>query len=249
MNASSDTLRRVAIQHLQTTRMLGVDFVPIRMAQRETASAVAAPAARSATSAGDKAAMLDELKQRHDATCPHCTNAPDYKQTVFGEGDPNAEILFIGEAPGEEEDNQGRPFVGRAGKKLDEIIAAMGLQREDVYIANILKARPPNNRTPLPDEIAKCWPFLLEQIRIIQPKVIVTLGGPSSKTLLQTDTGITRLRGTWGSFSDGERDIPVMPTFHPAYLLRNYTRETRTQIWQDMRKVLTHIGKEPPARK
>jgi DNA polymerase len=124
----------------------------------------------------------------------------------------------------------------------------MGLQREDVYIANILKARPPNNRTPQADEIARCAPYLLEQIRIVQPKVLVALGGPSAKTLLETDTGITRLRGTWAEFHDGVRAIPLMPTFHPAYLLRNYTRETRLEIWSDMKQVLERIGRAAPRK-
>jgi DNA polymerase len=255
MTASNDTLRRVARQHLRTTKLLGVDFVPIRRAaatpesveERETASAVST-AAPPAGANDEKSAALAEIRQRHDATCPHCTSVDTHTQTVFGEGDADAEIMFIGEAPGEEEDKQGRPFVGRAGKKLEEIIQAMGLKRGDVYIANILKARPPNNRTPLPQEIEGCSPFLVEQIRVIQPNVLVALGGPAAKTLLQTDTGITRLRGTWSEFSDGTRTIPVMPTFHPAYLLRNYTRETRTQVWSDMRMVLEMIGRPVPRR-
>jgi uracil-DNA glycosylase family 4 len=241
MNATSDMLARVACQHLRTAQLLGVDFVPVRMASDEPAFG--------APLSADKLALLEALRQRHDASCPHCTCVDTHTQTVFGEGSADAEIMFIGEAPGEEEDRLGRPFVGRAGKKLDEIIQAMGLQREDVYIANILKARPPNNRTPQPDEIAGCSPFLLEQIRIIRPAVIVALGGPASKTLLETDTGITRLRGSWHEFHDGERTIPVMPTFHPAYLLRNYTRDTRMQIWSDMKQVLEQVGRTLPGRK
>jgi DNA polymerase len=150
--------------------------------------------------------------------------------------------MFIGEAPGEEEDRTGRPFVGRAGQKLDEIIAAMKMRREQVYIANILKSRPPNNRTPLLPEVEACAPFLREQIRIIRPAVIVALGGPAAKMLLQTDTGITRLRGQWGTYADGDLRIPVMPTFHPAYLLRNYTRDTRQKMWSDMQAVLERLA-------
>lgn len=243
MPALTDPKARLARQHLRTSQLLGVDFVPLR--PRRAATTIGHSSEREV---GDKTALLDELRQRHDASCPHCTSVNAHTQTVFGEGNPDADIMFIGEAPGEEEDRQGRPFVGRAGKKLDEIIQAMGMQREDVYIANILKARPPNNRTPQMDEIAGCAPFLLEQIRIIQPMVIVALGGPSAKTLLETDTGITRLRGSWREFHDGERAIPVMPTFHPAYLLRNYTRETRTQIWADMKQVLEQIGRKRPAK-
>jgi DNA polymerase len=142
--------------------------------------------------------------------------------------------MFIGEAPGEEEDRTGRPFVGRAGQKLDEIIKAMGMKREQVYIANVLKSRPPQNRTPLPHEVEACAPFLADQIRLIRPRVIVALGGPAAKWLLKTDIGITRLRGQWGNYQDRDLCIPVMPTFHPAYLLRNYTVDTRQKMWSDM---------------
>jgi DNA polymerase len=150
--------------------------------------------------------------------------------------------MFIGEAPGAEEDRTGRPFVGRAGHKLDDMIRAMGLQREDVYIANILKSRPPNNRTPRPDEIADCSPYLARQIAIIQPEALVALGNPSMKFLLQTDQGITRMRGQWASYrSPDGREIPVMPTFHPAYLLRNYTREVRERVWSDLKAVMNRL--------
>jgi DNA polymerase len=185
-----------------------------------------------------RTAALAELNRRHDSTCPHCTVAKGHTRTVFGEGSPIATLMFIGEAPGEQEDQTGRPFVGRAGQKLDEIIKAMGLTRDQVYIANILKSRPPDNRTPLPNEVAGCAPFLAEQIRIIRPQAIIALGGPAAKWLLQTDTGITRLRGQWGWYEDPLIRIPIMPTFHPAYLLRNYTVETRKQVWSDMQKAL-----------
>jgi DNA polymerase len=153
--------------------------------------------------------------------------------------------MFIGEAPGEEEDRTGRPFVGRAGQKLNEIIKAMGFAREDVYIANVLKSRPPENRTPLEHEVEACAPFLAEQVRIIQPRVIVALGGPASKFLLRTETGITRLRGVWGAYRAGDIEVPVMPTFHPAYLLRNYTVDTRQKVWADMQAVLQVLRPAP----
>jgi len=165
-----------------------------------------------------------------------------YTNLVFGEGDPEAAIMFVGEAPGEEEDRTGRPFVGRAGQKLDEIIRAMGLRREQVYIANVLKARPPNNRPPQPDETIRCGPFLAEQIRIIQPRVIVAMGGPATKYLLDAREGITRIRGTWFTYRAEGVEIPVMPTFHPAYLLRNYTIDTRQKVWSDMQEVMKFLG-------
>ena len=149
--------------------------------------------------------------------------------------------MFIGEAPGEQEDQTGRPFVGRAGKKLDEIITAMGLARSDVYIANVLKSRPPANRTPLPSEVEQCARYLAQQIRIIQPTVIVGLGGPAVKWLLGTTQGITKLRGQWDRFTDDELSVPVMPTFHPAYLLRNYTPDTRGKVWSDMQQVMAYL--------
>ncbi|MDP7005853.1 MAG: uracil-DNA glycosylase [Phycisphaerales bacterium] len=207
--------------HLQTSILMGVDFLPVSTISKPT----------------DKQSLLDLLKQEHDSTCPHCTTASGFTQTVFGIGEPNASLMFIGEAPGAEEDAQGIPFVGAAGQKLNQIIEAIGLQREDVYIANILKSRPPNNRTPLPTEIDNCGPFLIKQIEIVEPSVIVSLGSPATKYLLSTNDGITRLRGNWGEF----KDIPVMPTYHPAYLLRNYTKEVRQQVWSDVQQVIARL--------
>ncbi len=236
--------------------MLGVDRLPIREVD-EAATEPASPAHEPAgdaqpqpvrtgslftSQAGvpqaqgepmtreDKQRALDELHREHDAECPHCTVATGHTQTVFGEGDPDAELMFIGEAPGAEEDRIGRPFVGRSGQKLTEMIEALGLRREDVYIANVLKARPPQNATPTAAEAAKCGPYLERQIRIIQPKVIVALGSPASKLLLDTREGITRIRGQWHEYAG----IPVMPTFHPAYLLRQYTPDNRRKVWSDL---------------
>jgi DNA polymerase len=190
----------------------------------------------------DKRAALDELKRRHDAECAHCTNAPPFTQTVFGDGDPDAALMFIGEAPGAEEDKQGVPFVGRAGEKLNDMIRAMGLKREDVYIANILKARPPNNATPTPDEAERCGVWLVEQIRIIRPRVIVTLGKPAANYMLRNRDSMGSMRGTWREYVDGDLVIPVMPTFHPAYLLRAYTPENRKKVWSDLQQAMTKIS-------
>ena len=190
----------------------------------------------------------------HAAGCPHCTTASSHTNLVFGEGSPEAELVFVGEAPGETEDRTGRPFVGAAGDKLNEMIAAMGLRREDVYIANVLKSRPPNNRTPLASEVERCGPYLLAQLAIIRPRAIVTLGGPATKLLLASELGISRLRGIpavvrLGSADGAPFEVPVMPTFHPAYLLRNYTVETRAQMWSDLKQALAMIGREPPRRR
>jgi len=163
--------------------------------------------------------------------CTRCKLHSTRTKIVFGVGHPRARLMFVGEGPGADEDARGEPFVGRAGKKLDEMIAAIGLRREDVYIANIVKCRPPKNRDPEKDEIATCSPFLYKQITAIRPRVIVTLGSPATRTLLETKIGITKLRGTWQAFAG----IPVMPTFHPAYLLRAYTRENRLKVFEDLK--------------
>ncbi len=190
-----------------------------------------------------KPARLAALRARHDRECAHCTTATAHTQTVFGEGSPDAAVMFVGEAPGEQEDRTGRPFVGRAGQKLEDMIKAMGFSREEVYIANVLKSRPPDNRTPLRHEVEACGPYLVEQVRIIRPRAIVTLGGPATKLLLETEEGITKLRGIWATYRAGDLEIPVMPTFHPAYLLRNYTPEVRKQVWSDLTHVLEKLGR------
>lgn len=163
--------------------------------------------------------------------CTRCKLCEGRTNIVFGVGNPHARLMFVGEGPGADEDAQGEPFVGRAGKKLNEMIQSIGLTRDQVYIANVVKCRPPDNRTPEPDEIATCSPFLFRQIEAIAPDVIVTLGAPASKTLLGTKVGITQLRGNWGRF----RGIPVMPTYHPAYLLRAYTVENRRLVYEDLK--------------
>ncbi len=191
----------------------------------------------------EKLAVLQAMDENEVRGCTKCELCHSRTQTVFGEGDPDADIMFIGEGPGQNEDEQGRPFVGRAGELLTKMIEAMGLQREDVFIANIVKCRPPNNRTPSPDEVAACWDYLRRQMQTIRPKAIVTLGGPATKTLLDTKEGITRLRGTWHEYAGVQPAIPLMPTFHPAYLLRNYTRDTRGKVWSDLQAVLKHVGK------
>jgi len=163
--------------------------------------------------------------------CTRCNLHQKRNRIVFGQGNPHARLMFIGEGPGAEEDRQGLPFVGRAGQLLTRIIAAIGLKREEVYITNIVKCRPPGNRDPRPDEIITCLPFLKQQIRLIRPSILCTLGSPATKTVLQTDAPISRLRGRFHEM-DG---IPVMPTYHPAYLLRNPAQ--KRPVWEDMQKV------------
>lgn len=178
--------------------------------------------------------QLDTAEVRHCEKCPLCRTRT---QTVFGEGDVDAALMFVGEAPGENEDLQGRPFVGRAGELLDRQIAAMGLRREQVYIANVLKCRPPGNRAPAPEETVACTPYLVRQIDVVRPKVIVTLGLPATQYLLRTKTPMGKLRGQWHTY----RGIDVMPTYHPAYVLRNYTPETRKMVWSDLQKVMARL--------
>jgi len=178
-----------------------------------------------------KAKELDSLKEEI-SKCARCSLNKTRTNLVFGSGDPDAKLIFVGEAPGADEDLKGLPFVGRAGQLLTKIIEAMGLKREEVYIANILKCRPPNNRMPLPTEIAVCEENLKRQIAVIKPMVICTLGKFASQTLLRTETPITQLRGTFREY-DG---IKLMPTFHPAYLLRNPS--DKKLVWDDMKKIM-----------
>lgn len=173
---------------------------------------------------------LEALKKEALA-CKCCSLSKTRSNMVFGSGNPRASLMFVGEAPGSEEDIQGLPFVGRAGGLLTKIIEAMGLEREDVYIANILKCRPPDNRPPLPDEIEACREIVKRQIAIIKPKVICTLGKFASQTLLKTETTISQLRGNFYEYEG----IKVMPTFHPAYLLRN--PHDKKLVWSDMKKI------------
>jgi len=168
--------------------------------------------------------------------CTRCRLHEQRRTIVFGEGDPQAQLVFVGEGPGAEEDATGRPFVGRAGQLLDKIIVAIGLKREEVYIANIVKCRPPGNRTPELDEVATCEPFLLRQLAFIRPRVIVALGSPSFQCLLRTREPITKARGQWREWNG----IKVMPTFHPAFLLRS--PDKKREVWEDMKKVRDYLS-------
>jgi DNA polymerase len=219
---------------LAELREEGVDFIPA--ARRE-------PPGTDGTirSDPDRATELDEVRQEL-GECTRCGLHEARRTIVFGEGSSEADVVFIGEGPGAEEDRTGRPFVGRAGELLNRMIQAVGWRREDVYICNIVKCRPPKNRDPKLEEVAACSPFLAGQIRAIRPKVIVTLGKPATSTLLGRQVAITRERGRWQEWNG----IPVMPTFHPAFLLRSYTRENRQAVWDDLRAVRARVEPGKP---
>jgi uracil-DNA glycosylase len=178
----------------------------------------------------DAQKKLDALKKKV-LKCEKCVLHKTKKNYVFGEGSPRARLVIIGEAPGADEDKQGRPFIGRAGQLLTKMIEAINLTREDVFICNILKCRPPENRDPLPDEVAQCDDYLYKQLEILQPKIICALGKHAVQTLLQTDVAISKLRGHWQNF----HGIKFMPTWHPAYLLRN--QSAKKGSWEDLKKV------------
>jgi uracil-DNA glycosylase family 4 len=185
--------------------------------------------------AGAEAEGLDAIRA-FIGECTRCKLAKGRKSIVFGQGNPRAKLMFVGEAPGADEDEQGLAFVGRAGQLLTKIIEAIGLRREDVFIANVIKCRPPQNRNPEPDEIESCQPFLERQIAAIQPEVLVGLGKFGAQWLLKTAEPITRLRGRLGHYGD----IKVMPTYHPAYLLRN--PGAKKDVWEDMKLVKSLLG-------
>jgi DNA polymerase len=217
---------------------------------RETATPTAIPpslrpaAAARAYSLNDKGCGSQALLaiRQELGECTRCKLAGGRTTLVFGTGNPRAELVFVGEGPGADEDQQGEPFVGKAGQLLTRMIEAMGFKREQVYIANVVKCRPPGNRNPEPDEIEACEPFLRRQLEVIGPKVIVALGKFAAQTLLHSDVPITRLRGTWSSY----QGVKLMPTFHPAYLLRSPDEKKRA--WADLQLVMAELGKPPPPR-
>jgi DNA polymerase len=235
----------------------GTESLPTVDPQSADTSRAAQPVAANPPSATRAASSVADAGQELAAVagevgqCRKCQLGSIRKHCVPGEGHPRARIMFVGEAPGADEDAQGRPFVGRAGQLLDKIIAACGLQREEVFIGNILKCRPPENREPRPDEIINCLPYLQRQIEAIQPDVIVALGGHAAKTLLNTVKPISQLRGQFQEYYSGIGRPPVklMATFHPAYLLRNYSEQNRRYVWEDMKRVLTELGLSVPERK
>jgi len=246
---NSEQALRILGQHVETERLFGVDAVPVGPLRpwpwgaREPAPGgkTVAPLEAEPEDAAAKARRLQVIDTEEVRGCTRCGLHRGRMNTVFGEGDPDAELMFVGEGPGSTEDEQGRPFVGPAGELLDRMIAAMGLTREAVYIANVVKCRPPNNRIPSASEVSACRDYLRRQVAIVRPRVIVSLGGPAAKELAGTGEGITRLRGKWQRYRGLEPEgpaIPLMPTFHPAYLLRAYTRENRARVWSDLQAAL-----------
>jgi uracil-DNA glycosylase family 4 len=194
--------------------------------------------------ADDKVKDDTLLKIREDlGECTRCKLHKTRNQIVFGDGSSKARLVFVGEGPGADEDEQGLPFVGRAGKLLTQMIEAMGLQRKDVYICNVVKCRPPGNRAPEPDEVTPCSPFLLRQIDVMNPKVIVCLGAVAAKTLLNTTRGISQFRGRWLDW----RGYKLMATYHPAYLLRN--PPAKSEVWKDLQMVMVELGLALPRKK
>jgi len=205
---------------------------PQAPAAPEAAIMAAREAARSAASLKELRAILDRFEG--------CALRATATQLVFADGNPQARLMFVGEAPGRDEDIEGLPFVGRSGKLLDRMLAAIGLDRKSAYIANIVPWRPPGNRTPTPQETAICLPFTRRQIELVDPDVLVCLGNPSTQTLLSTNEGITKTRGRWFRFHTGTREIRAMPTFHPAFLLRNPI--SKRLAWRDFLAIKKALG-------
>jgi DNA polymerase len=265
---SQDVLRAALVRSLQTDRLLGARAAPLSVPCRPGPAAQTRPAtpavAKSPTNVGpiltpppplppqELQARKDALRvldEQHVKPCTRCQLSQTRTKTVFGQGSPVARIVFVGEAPGHEEDIQGLAFVGRAGQLLTKMIEAMGLTRDQVFICNLLKCRPPNNRDPAPDELSSCWPYLDQQLRIIRSQVIVALGKPAAQTLLGTQESIGRLRGQWhdyyiGGPLEGGQPIPLMPTYHPAYLLRSPA--DKAKAWSDLKQVMQKLGLKIP---
>jgi uracil-DNA glycosylase family 4 len=227
-----------------------IEEAPLPKSTLRSASAppIAAPAKSSAPLSSSGPSLFDAANQLSAETllqirddlgeCTRCKLHSTRNKIVFGDGNPKAQLVFVGEGPGADEDAQGLPFVGRAGKLLTQMIEAMGLERPDVYICNVVKCRPPGNRQPEPDEVGSCSPFLFRQLDSIKPRVIVCLGATAFQTLLQTNRSISHYRGQWLDF----RGYKMLPTYHPAYLLRNPA--AKADVWKDLQKVMAELGLE-----
>jgi DNA polymerase len=253
-----EQLRRQAAQHLESLRQAGVEWLPaappvvevpgaLAPAEQGSLFAEAAPVAASAVPELTLEQRRVELKTLAERVCA-CTRCAilveNRTQTVFADGQPGVDLCFIGEAPGADEDAQGLPFVGAAGQLLNKIIAACGMKREDVYICNIVKCRPPNNRTPTADEAAHCREFLTLQLELVKPKFICALGGCAAQNLLNTTQSIGKLRGRFHDY----HGIPVLCTYHPAFLLPHRSPEKKRDVWEDMKLLMARMGRTIPPR-
>ncbi|HYV35145.1 MAG TPA: uracil-DNA glycosylase [Gemmataceae bacterium] len=263
-NMTLDQLRRQATQHLESLRLAGLEWLPVAPPLQLLATApdpVVSGTAPTAlfVNADDKPAAAvphddltfeqrrTELEVLAKNVCA-CTRCPELaatrKQTVFADGRLGAELCFIGEAPGADEDAQGKPFVGAAGQLLNKIIAACGLKREEVYICNIIKCRPPGNRTPKPEEATNCRDYLMRQLELLRPKFICALGGCAAQNLLNTTTPLGKLRGRFHDY----RGIPVLCTYHPAFLLPHRSPHKKRDVWEDMQLLMARMGRTIPPR-
>lgn len=236
MSAEAAEVAAEAMRHLWWLRDAGVREVSTAPSAAPAAERPSIPAGASVTGDGLRAVRAGL------GDCTRCKLHGGRTQIVFGVGDPAAQLMFVGEGPGADEDQQGEPFVGRAGQLLTKMIEAMGFARSEVYIANVVKCRPPGNRDPEPDEIEACEPFLKSQIAAIRPRVIVALGRFAVQTLLHDTTPISRLRGRWREYEG----VKLMPTFHPAYLLRSPAE--KKPAWEDLQLVMKEFGKSPSPR-
>jgi uracil-DNA glycosylase family 4 len=240
-----DRFADTSLPHASTSKLRPPSAtLPRNEAGSESLAPLAAPeeAAMAARAAAKSATTLDELRAILDKF-DGCALKATATRLVFADGNPQARVMFVGEAPGRDEDIEGLPFVGRSGKLLDRMLAAIGLDRTSVYIANIVPWRPPGNRTPTPQESQICLPFILRQIELADPDVMVCLGGPSAQTLLGIKEGITKTRGRWFSFDTGKREIRAMPTFHPAFLLRSPLQ--KRFAWRDFLAIKKALGSSP----
>jgi DNA polymerase len=241
-------LQKVFQQHLEMESFFTCDFT-LKRPLCSTPEERALPSSPQQTVIA-REDSLDKIAAEIYA-CRKCEIGTIRTHAVPGQGHLKARLVFVGEAPGAEEDQQGLAFVGRAGKLLTDIITAMGLKREDVFIANVIKCRPPENRDPKLEEILNCRPFLKRQLELLQPEVIVALGAHAARTLLESDQAIGQLRGRFHEyrFSEDAPAAKLMPTYHPAYLLRNYSYDNRKRVWEDMVKVLKELGLPIPEKK
>ncbi len=251
MKTDPKVIRAALRQQLETDRLLGLKEVPAATRPRARTPRDSPACKDGSAAVAEKGERLRALDDGQVKGCTKCKLCEGRTQTVFGQGDPNARLVFVGEAPGYEEDKQGLAFVGRAGQLLTRMIVAMGFTRDEVFICNVLKCRPPNNRDPSADEILACSAYLREQLGIIQPVVLVALGAPAAKTLLNTAQSIGKLRGRFHDYHlsgvSGEgATIPLMPTYHPAYLLRSPGEKGKA--WNDLQMVMQLLGSTPRNR-